>query len=145
MKQNTFSIRRIILMIIVCFISNSIMAQKVNLDTLDLGQLNHYKDKAVAMRNAGRALTLSGVGVFVTGFVIGAIMWNTPNPVRSGPLAAFYVICLGGLVGIPCNAVGIPLWAVGGNRKTKAELTLKKFNIAPENSMAVGLGITIRF
>ena len=60
-------------------------------------------------------------------------------------LPGFFVICFGGLVGIPCTAVGIPLWAVGGKRKTKAELTLQKFNIAPENSMAVGVGITIRF
>jgi hypothetical protein len=27
----------------------------------------------------------------------------------------------------------------------KAELALQKFNIAPENSMALGLGITITF
>jgi hypothetical protein len=108
-----------------------------------------YKDKAVTMRNTGRALTLSGVGVMATGFVIGVIMWNTPtdNPPydRHGPLGAFYVICLGGLVGIPCTIAGIPLWAVGGNRKAKAELALQKFNIAPEKSMAVGLGITVRF
>jgi len=125
------------------------MAQKVNLDTLDIARLSLYKDKAVGLRNAGRILTLSGVGVMATGFVIGAIMWNAPtdNPPddRHGPLGAFYVMCLGGLVGIPCTAVGIPLWAVGGNRKAKAELTLRKFNIALENSMAVGLGIKIRF
>jgi hypothetical protein len=150
MKQNHFSIRRIILIFFVCFISSSIMAQKVNLDTLNIDQLNLYKDKAVAMKNTGRALTLTGVGVFATGFVIGIVLMNTPG---SGPpedphgplLAGFYVICLGGLVGIPCTLVGIPLWAVGGSRKAKAELTLQKFNIAPENSIALGLGITLRF
>ena len=149
MKRNPFSLRRVILILLVCFISSSIMAQKVNPDTLDIARLSLYKDKAVALRNAGRVLTLSGGGIMATGFVIGAIMWNTPtdNPPddRPGPLGAFYVICLGGLVGIPCTAVGIPLWAVGGNRKAKAELTLQKFNIVPENSMAVGLGIKIRF
>jgi len=125
------------------------MAQKVNLGTLNIDQLNLYKDKAVTMRNTGRVLTLSGVGVMATGFVIGAVMWNTPtnNPPddRHGPLGAFYVICLGGLVGVPCTAVGIPLWAVGSSRKAKAELTLRKFDITPENSMAVGLGIRLRF
>jgi len=134
---------------LVSYMSGSIMAQKINLDTLNIDQLNMYKDKALAMRNTGRALTLTGVGVMATGIVIGAIMWNTPanNPPEDqhGPLGAFYVICLGGLVGIPCSAVGIPLWAVGGNRKAKAELTLKKFNIVRENSMVVGLGITLRF
>ena len=126
------------------------MAQKANLDTLNIDQLNLYKDKAVAMRNTGRALTLSGVGVFATGFVIGIIMMHTPGPDNlhddmNSLLSGFYVICLGGLVGIPCTLAGIPLWAVGGSRKAKAELTLQKFNIAPKNSMAMGLGISIRF
>ena len=126
------------------------MAQKANLDTLNIDQLNLYKEKAVAMRNTGRALTLSGVGVFATGFVIGIIMMNTPGQNNShddmnGLLSGFYVICLGGLVGIPCTLAGIPLWAVGGSKKAKAELTLQKFNIASKNSMSMGLGITIRF
>ena len=150
MKRNSFSIRGIILIFLLCSFSSSIMAQKANLDTLNIDQLNLYKDKAVAMRNTGRALTLSGVGVFATGFVIGIIMMNTPGQNNShddmnGLLSGFYVICLGGLVGIPCTLAGIPLWAVGGSKKAKAELTLQKFNIASKNSMAMGLGITIRF
>ena len=150
MKRNSFSIRGIILIFLLCSFSSSIMAQKANLDTLNIDQLNLYKDKAVAMRNTGRALTLGGVGVFAIASVIGIIMMNTPGQVNShddmnGLLSGFYVICLGGLVGIPCTLAGIPLWAVGGNRKAKAELTLQKFNIAPKNSMAMGLGITIRF
>ena len=150
MKRNSFSIRRIILIFLLCSFFSSIMAQKANLDTLNIDQLNLYKEKAVAMRNTGRALTLSGVGVFATGFVIGIIMMNTPGQNNShddmnGLLSGFYVICLGGLVGIPCTLAGIPLWAVGGSRKAKAELTLQKFNIASKNSMAMGLGITIRF
>jgi len=40
---------------------------------------------------------------------------------------------------------GATLWAVGGKRKTKAELSLQKLNIVPENSMALGLGITVSF
>ena len=125
-------------------IAFNLTAQKrINLDTLTVDQLNRYKDKAIAMRNTGRALTLSGVGVFATGFVIGIIMMNTPAPDNShddmnGLLGGFYVICLGGLV-------GIPLWTVGSRRKAKAELTLQKFNMAQGNSMAVGLGIKIKF
>jgi hypothetical protein len=42
-------------------------------------------------------------------------------------------------------AAGISLWASGGSRKSKAELNLQKFNLAPKGSMAVGLGITITF
>lgn len=71
MKRNSFSIRGIILIFLLCSFSSSIMAQKANLDTLNIDQLNLYKDKA--------------------------------------------------------------------------ELTLQKFNIASKNSMAMGLGITIRF
>jgi hypothetical protein len=150
MKRNSFSIRRIILIFLLCSFSSTIMAQKANLDTLNIDQLNLYKDKAVTMRNTGRALTLSGIGVFATGFVIGIIMMNTPGPDNShddmnGLLSGFYVICLGGLVGIPCTLAGITLWAVGGSRKAKAELILQKFNIVSKKSMAMGLGITIRF
>jgi hypothetical protein len=130
--------------------TQEIIMRKVNLDTLNIDQLNLYMDKAVKMRNTGRALTLSGVGAFATGFIIGIILMNTPDADNSGEdmnylLPGFYIICLGGLVGIPCTAAGIPLWAVGGSRKAKAELTLQKFYIAQEGSMAVGLGITIRF
>jgi hypothetical protein len=143
--------KKIIMLFFVFGIAFNLTAQKrINFDTLTVDQLNRYKDKAIAMRNTGRALTLSGVGVFATGFVIGIIMMNTPAPDNShndmnGLLGGFYVICLGGLVGIPCTAVGIPLWTVGSRRKAKAELTLQKFNIASENSMVIGLGVTLRF
>ncbi len=122
--------------------------RKVNPDTLNTDLLNLYRQKAVKMRNTGRALTLSGAGVVATGIVIGIIFWNIPGEPggdMDGLLAAFYVMGIGGLVGIPCAAAGIPLWAVGGSRKTKAELNLQKFNIAPVGSIAVGLGITITF
>jgi len=80
MKQNPFSIRRTILIFLVCFMSSNIFAQKANLGTLSIDQLSQYKDKAITMRNTGRTLTLSGVGVMVTGFVTGVIMLNTAKP-----------------------------------------------------------------
>jgi hypothetical protein len=49
------------------------------------------------------------------------------------------------VIGSVTALVGVPVWAVGGSRKAKAELTLQKFNIVPADSMALGLGITIRF
>jgi hypothetical protein len=58
---------------------------------------------------------------------------------------ALGVITIGGMVGIAATAVGIPLWLTGSSRKAKAELTLQKFNIESEGSMALGLGVTIRF
>ena len=129
-------------------IAPEIIMRKVNPDTLNADQLNLYIDKAVRMRNTGRALTITGLGVMATGIITGIIILNIPGEPggdMDGLLAAFYVMSIGGLVGIPCAAAGIPLWAVGGKRMSKAGISLQKLNIAPEGSMAVGLGITIRF
>ena len=150
MGRIPFSVRRVILILIMSIISSSVMAQKVNLDALNIDQLNQYTDKAIEIRNTGRALTISGVGVMVTGFVTGVIMLNNAKPHGPpedphGSWAGAIVIGLTGLVGITDIIIGVPVWAVGGSRKAKAELTLRKFNIPPENSMAAGLGITIRF
>jgi len=147
MKRNPFSTRRVILILFVCFMSSSLMAQKVNPDTLNIDQLNTYKDKAVKMRNTGRALTISGGSVMVTSIIIGVIALYAPvsSDCHCGPPPGLFYVGLVGTVGMAVTIAGIPLWAVGGSRKTKAELTLQKFNIMAENSMALGLGITIRF
>jgi hypothetical protein len=124
-----------------------IIMRKVILDTLSIDQLNLYRYKAVKMRNTGRALTLSGAGVLATGFVTGIILMNTSDSTPDDMnylMPGYFAMFIGGLVGISCTAVGIPLWATGGSRKTKAEIALKKF-ITPANPMAAGLGITIRF
>lgn len=125
------------------------MSQKVKPGTLNIDQLKVYRDKAVKMRNTGRALTLSGGGTMVTCIIIGVIALSTTPDAQSdckcGPPPGLFYVGLVGAVGMATTIVGIPLWAVGGGRKTKAELTLKKFNIAPEKSKAVGLGLTIRF
>ena len=77
MKRNHLAISRVILILLVCSIPLNIMAQKVNhLDTLNIDQLNLYKDKAVKMRNTGRALTLSGIGIFATGLISGIILMD---------------------------------------------------------------------
>ena len=41
--------------------------------------------------------------------------------------------------GIPVAIIGIPIWAIGGRRKSKAEIAIQKLNILPENTMALGL------
>jgi len=112
------------------------MAQKINLDSLNIDQLNLYKDKAVTMRNAGMILTLGGVGLYAIASIGPYILGNSPwnNAIRPAWTVGFFSV-----------VVGIPLWAVGGSRNAKAELKLQKFNIVAENSMALGLGITIRF
>jgi hypothetical protein len=138
MKRNPFIRRRIILIILLCLMPISILAQKVNPDTLNLDELNLYKEKAVTMRNTGRIVTLVGLGVTVTGAVFGIYA-------LSGDIYAAGIAAICGVAGLATTIVGVPLWAVGGSRKAKAEVAVQKFNIAPEGSMAVGLGITIRF
>ncbi len=131
-------------------VAPKMIMRKVNPDTLTANQLNLYYDKAVKMRNTGRALTISGVSIFAIGIVTGVVLLNTAEPHGPpedphGSMLGYGVIGLAGLIGIPCTLVGVPLWSVGGSRKTKAEVALQKFNIAPDGSMALGLGITIRF
>jgi hypothetical protein len=124
--------------------ANHMIIKNSKLDTLTIEQLNLYRDNALKLRNAGKVLTLGGIGAGVTGLLVGAII-TIKNPDTFLFPAGFGAQAIGVLVGIPCIVVGIPMWAVGDNRKTKAELTLQKYNFAPEGSMAYGLGVTIRF
>jgi hypothetical protein len=144
MKKNHFAIRRVILILLVCFMSCSVMAQKIDLAELNSDQLNLYKEKAVKMRNAGMALTLVGIPAYITGALLLLNYmetapiedWNSFEP-------NFYaVLTLGGAAS---GIAGIPLWIIGGSRKTKAEVALKAFDMKTEDSIAVGLGITLRF
>ena len=148
MKLNHFTLRRDILIFLMYFISSSLVAQKINVDSLNIDQLNLYKDRAVKMRNAGMILTFSGAGIVVTGIIIANIPNDrypdyTGDPSHDG--ISIWAIAFAELVGIATTVTGIPLWAVGGSRKAKAELSLQKFNIAPQGSMALGVGITLRF
>jgi len=145
-ESKSFPMKRIIMLFFLFGIVLTLTAQnKINLDTLDIDQLNVYKDKAVKLRNAGMILTLSGVGIVAAGFITSVIWMETSSLGGFDVIQTLIPFELGILVGIPTIIVGIPLWAVGGSRNAKAELALKKFNIVPENSMAVGLGITLRF
>lgn len=114
---------------------------KNNLNTLSAEELNLYLDKAVKLRNTGRVVTLGGLGL-----VGGSILWAGLGGVyiAEGKGAA---VLITGTVGIVTTVVGLPIWAVGRNRKAKAELELamQKLNISPQGSMAVGLGLTIKF
>jgi hypothetical protein len=148
MAIKIFFIKGFSLIFLVSFISNSILAQKVKIDTLTIDQLNLYRQDAVSLRNSGRFLTFFGGAVIATGIIARTIIMNNTDPNKDGveaemkgPIVAGICVIIGGSFTI----AGIPMWAVGGNRKAKAELALQKFSMAPENSMAVGLGIKIRF
>ena len=143
MERNPFSVRRVILILLLCFISISIMAQKNKLDTLDIDQLNLYKHKAVNMRKTGIIIALSGIGIVAAGYITSLIMMEQKKPDEY--MEDVIPFLLGVSVGIPIAIVGIPFYAIGGIKNAKAEIALKKFYIRPENSMALGVGITFRF
>lgn len=149
MKQLLFTPKRFILTIFICIMPIAIMAQKVSLDTLTIDEVNLYMDKAVKMENTGMILTSAGVGIVAASFIVGVLIGEAPPDQQDGTLndyaASLYVIAIGGMVGIAASCAGIPMWLTGRSRQAKAELTLQKLNIAHENSVAVGLGITIRF
>ena len=145
MKRNPFSSIKMKMIFILCLVSGSIIAQKINPDTLNIDQLNLYKDKAVKLRNTGIFFTFSGMGIVATGFIIGNRISNTPSDDPYHELKGFATGLLVGMAGIATIVIGVPLYAIGGNRYSKAELALKKFNIKPDNSMALGVGITLRF
>lgn len=129
--------------------SGSMMAQKVNPDTLTYDGLNLYKEKAVKMKNAGMIMTACGVGIVFASYITGVLIGENPSDDPTGTLSDYSlslgVMFIGGAAGIATTAVGIPLWLTGESRKAKAELTLRKFNVAPVGSMAFGLGVKIGF
>ena len=132
--------KKIILLFIAFNIMPNLMAQKeINLDTLNIDQLNLYKGKAVKLRNTGMTLTLIGGTVLVVGGILFADDYDDSNLKDLG--WRLELLVMSELV----TVAGIPLWIIGGIRKSKVEIALKKFDIKPNNSMAVGLGITLRF
>ena len=100
------------------------------------------------MRNAGIILTLSGAGIVVTSTIIAnlpgdGIPDDTGDPAHDG--ISIWAIAFADMVGGSLIIAGIPLWVIGGGRKAKAEVALQKLQTAPENQMALGVGVTIRF
>ena len=97
------------------------------------------------MKNTGMILTASGIGMAVAGYIATAI-WSSSTSIEGwSVLQTLIPMTIGVSVGIPTSLIGISLWALGDSRKKKAELTLQKFNMLPEKSMALGVGITFRF
>ena len=122
----------------------SILAQKVNPDTLNLDQLNLYMHEAVKTNNTGVIITCGGLAMAAAGMLFakengyGNLSYLDEND-------AITLAVISGVVGIASILIGVPLWAVGGSRKAKAELSLQKYNLIPEGSIAIGIGIAISF
>jgi len=138
--------KKVIMLFFAFSISLNLIAQKQNkLDTLNVEQLNVYLDKAVKLRNAGIKATFSGVGVAAAGYIITTIWLETTSLEGWESFVTLAPFAVGTLLGIPTAIVGALLWINGSYKKSKAEIAIMKFNIMHDNSMALGLGITIRF
>jgi hypothetical protein len=131
--------KRIIMLILVFGFVLNLMGQRIDVNKLNINQLNFYKAKAIKKRNNGRALSLAGIAFGVTGM---AILAKTSE---KSPEYGLTILGVTGFIFYPCEIIGIPLWITGNVRKSKANLALKKFDFKTKNSMAIGLGVTLRF
>jgi hypothetical protein len=137
MKQNPFPVKKIILLIIAFSIVFNLTAQK-RVHHAKRSNIEIYKNKTLFMKRAGTIITLAGASTAITGIYIYSN--SEDNDEQSMTLGTN--LFLGGAT-ITC--VGIPLWIIGGIRKSKGMIALKKFDINTDNSMAVGLGLRLRF
>ena len=120
----------------------------INLDTLNIDQLNVRKDEAVKSIKIGKILTFTGIGIIGAGWLTSAIWmiaYEGDPEYHEGGFVTLYPFLIGVSIGAPTAIVGFIVWSTGSYRKSKAEIAIQKFNIVPENSMALGLGITFRF
>jgi hypothetical protein len=120
------------------------MSQKINPDTLNTEQLKIYKTNAYKMQTAGIILTIAG-GVLTTSSLFFMFRTVSTEPIwdwNTRSANTYGILFLGGCASM---GAGIPLWVVGSKRQAKAEIALKKMNVVPVNSGAIGVGLTVRF
>jgi hypothetical protein len=136
---------KIIMLFFVLSIVLNLLAQKnISLDTLNIQQLNIYLSKANNMSITGSVLAIAGGATSATTFTLliyYALRHGFFEPDQTVPNT--YAII--NLCGDAALIAGIPLILIGNYRKGKAQIVLKKFDIKTDNSMAIGLGITLRF
>ncbi len=127
---------------IMCTITCNVNAQKVSLDTLDSAQLRQNMAKAVRLRNTGRALVLVPP---VLGAITGLqVMFPGDESETIDFKYVLNYLLFWGLVytAAPFMITGGIIWAVGSKRIDRIEIAIKNFNMTPQNSMALGVGIT---
>jgi hypothetical protein len=141
----SFPMKKIVMLYFVFGSVFSTMAQnKIKTDTLNIQQLNLYLIKANNMSSAGKIITITG---FATSAATLALLLNyiTKHGIFEPDQTEPNTYAILNLCGDAAMIVGIPLWLTGNNRKSKAQIALKKFEAKPENAFTVGLGLTIRF
>lgn len=151
MNHRLVSVRKICLIFFVSILSLNVIAQGLNSPEISsVDQFNKDMHKAIAMRKAGIIITFTGMGLFAAGGLTSLIMAaDQPDDPDEDPwheLKDLVPVAIGGLAGIACIVVGVPLKAIGDSRiNAKAMLSLKIVEIVPKNSMVPGVGITLIF
>jgi len=133
-------------LISICFllffvvIGNAQVNNKANLSELNQDQLNLALKRSSKTIKTGKILTRAGVGSAAIGFVL--IVYSLKDlPNSKNKAIAGEILFFGGCTSF---VIGVPVWIVGANKKTKIELELVKFN--PQGSASInGIRLRIRF
>lgn len=144
MKRESICLKCAII-IIICTITCNMTAQRASLDTLDYAQLHQKMNKAISLQDAGILLLF---GPPIIGSLTGLQVFFPDSESES----SFLEDLLNGLLFVSMAYACIPLmitggiiWAVESKKIEKIDIALKKFHVPPQNSMALGVGITINF
>ena len=151
MNQRLVSIRIFCLFLFAFILPLNVMAQEIiNPEISSVDQFNKDMQKAIEMRKAGIIITFTGMGLFAAGGLTSLIMAaDQPDDPDEDPwhaLKDLVPVAIGGMAGIACIVVGVPLKAIGEKRiNANVMLSLKMVEITSKNSIAPGVGITLRF
>jgi hypothetical protein len=133
----------ICLLVFFVVIGNAQVNYKMNLNELNQDQLNLALAKSLKSIKTGKTLTFIGAGIII----IGGTIELSSVPGGDDPEEVLNKVLGGSLIltcGVVVAAIGIPIWAIGSNRKHKIEIELVKFN--PKGSASInGIGLKIRF
>lgn len=140
--------KKVILVLLLVLAGYSLTAQPYS--SMDQEQLNYLLNRANDRINTGMMLTFAGTAVEIAGIVIlfkgfkrmdEAELGTGDLWTGTGTILGGYLVMAGGL---GLMGSGIPIWAVGANKKARIELELMRFK-PPGSASAYGLGIKIRF
>jgi hypothetical protein len=126
-----------------CFMLNIMAQKRTDLDALSIDELNIYKTNATNLRGGGILLTAVGTGVIV--LTLSFTRSDSAGSSLPDELDRFGKRVFFSALGVVSIGIGAPMWLIGSNRKAAAEVALMKYNVKTDNSMAMGIGFTLRF
>ncbi len=138
--------KKVVILLFVISISVNLFAQKrPGIDSMNKFELNLYKERATELRNYGIGMVLSGATLIAVGGCL-SIAWFKSLPENEENFGIpIFPFLIGLAIGLPVSLAGIPVWAIGDARKSKAEIALKSFQGIPGKPLQQGLAIRFRF